>query len=41
MPLHLGYADGAAEDAWTRLLTFFDTHVRKGGASDVDAPPSA
>lgn len=41
VPLRLGYAGDAADDAWRRLLAFFDTHVRKGGVSDVDTPPSA
>lgn len=41
VPLHPGYAPGAAADAWRRMLRFFDQHVRRGGESDANSPPPA
>ena len=31
-PMRVGYDEAAAEDAWNRMLVFFDEHVRSPGA---------
>ncbi|HUZ28306.1 MAG TPA: dienelactone hydrolase family protein [Solirubrobacteraceae bacterium] len=31
-PMRVGYDEAAAEDAWRRMLVFFDEHVRSPGA---------
>lgn len=36
---NLGYDDAAAEDAWRRILAFFDRHLRGAGV-EVGASPS-
>jgi carboxymethylenebutenolidase len=32
-PLHAGFVEGAASDAWRRIFTFFDHQLRDGGAA--------